>query len=90
MLDFAPCTSGQIGKSWALLFSSAGFQVCLHDNDSAQLSNVLEDLKGQLMTLTSQGLSRGKLDPEEQLKHVTLTDNLAECVKDAGVIMVSP
>ncbi|XP_070189451.1 lambda-crystallin-like isoform X2 [Littorina saxatilis] len=39
------------------------------------------------MTLTSQGLSRGKLDPEEQLKHVTLTDNLAECVKDAGVIM---
>ena len=85
-----PLNSGNIGKSWALLFSSAGFRVSLHDNDPAQLSNVLDDLKGQLQMFASCGLSRGNLDPDEQMKNVTLTEDFAVCINDANFIIVRP
>ncbi|KAK7492013.1 hypothetical protein BaRGS_00016677 [Batillaria attramentaria] len=79
--------SGNIGRSWALLFSSAGFRVCLYDNNPAQLSNVIDHLKGQLDALVTKGLSRGDLSAEQQLQNVTLSNDLATCVKDAVFVM---
>lgn len=80
--------SGNIGRSWALLFSCAEHLVCLCDNDPEQLAGVVDDLRGQLSLLKSRGLSRGHLEPEQQLKLITLSPDLAQCVQGADIIMV--
>ncbi|XP_025099022.1 lambda-crystallin-like [Pomacea canaliculata] len=79
--------SGNIGRSWALLFSCAEHLVCLCDNDPEQLAGVVDDLRGQLSLLKSRGLSRGHLEPEQQLKLITLSPDLAQCVQGADLIM---
>lgn len=75
--------SGLIGRSFAMLFAAAEYEVWLYDIEKSQLSGALEDIKAQLKELDSLQLLRGSLTAEQQLNNINTTDNIEQCVKDA-------
>lgn len=74
--------SGLIGRSWAMIFASAGFEVVLFDIQDTQVKAALADIEKQLEALTKSGLLRGSLSAAEQLKLISGTNNLVEACKD--------
>lgn len=74
--------SGLIGRSWAMLFAAAGYNVVMYDLEEAQLTGALEYIKQQLNDLEKQKLLRGKLNADEQLKLISTTTNLNAAVAD--------
>lgn len=79
--------SGNIGRSWTLLYTSAGYDVSLYDTDPGQLSDAIDDIRGQLQTLAAEGLRRGDLDPDEQMKRITQAEDVESCMKGASIIV---
>lgn len=78
--------SGLIGRSWAMLFASVGYNVVIYDIDSKQIENALTDVEHQLNNLEKNGLLRGKLTAEQQFKCIKGSTNLSEAVKDAVLV----
>eukprot|EP00088_Acartia_fossae_P068269 TRINITY_DN8622_c0_g1_i2.p1 TRINITY_DN8622_c0_g1~~TRINITY_DN8622_c0_g1_i2.p1 ORF type:complete len:322 (+),score=113.43 TRINITY_DN8622_c0_g1_i2:38-1003(+) len=79
--------SGLIGKSWAMIFASVGYNVVLFDIDSKQVEAAIESIRNELKHFESEGTLRGdKLSAEEQAKLITGTSSLQECVKDCVYI----
>lgn len=78
--------SGFIGRSWAMLFASAGYSVSLYDIDSNQVQSALEIIKGELKRLESNGLLRGKLSGEEQFKLISPSKTLRETIQNAKYV----
>ncbi|XP_043207249.1 lambda-crystallin homolog [Amphibalanus amphitrite] len=75
--------SGLIGRSWAMLFAGAGYQVRLFDVVSSQIPSALEDIKGQLERLSASGLLRGTLSAQQQMELITGASELSDCVSGA-------
>ncbi|XP_060577988.1 lambda-crystallin-like [Ruditapes philippinarum] len=75
--------SGLIGRSFAMLFAAAEYEVWLYDIEKTQLSGALEDIKAQLKELDSLQLLRGSLTADQQFNNIKTTDNIEQCVKDA-------
>ncbi|XP_072019386.1 lambda-crystallin-like [Amphiura filiformis] len=75
--------SGLIGRSWAMIFASAGYTVSLYDIEFKQVEDAIEDIKKQLHDLYRQGLLRGDLSVEEQLLLITGSNDLGETVTGA-------
>ncbi|GJQ68975.1 hypothetical protein Trydic_g6159 [Trypoxylus dichotomus] len=78
--------SGLIGRSWAMLFASVGYQVSLYDIEKSQIDTALTDIQHQLKTLESEGLLRGKLNAEQQIACIKGSTSLEETVKDAILV----
>lgn len=78
--------SGLIGRSWAMLFASVGYEVIIYDIVKEQISRALDDIRDQLKRLESGGLLRGTLNAEQQFNLIKGSSNLAETVKGAKLI----
>jgi len=75
--------SGLIGRSWAMLFAGAGFQVKLFDVVESQIPGALSDIAAQLDSLEKEGMLRGSLTAKQQLELITGARDLADCVSGA-------
>lgn len=47
--DFLPCSSGLIGRSWAMLFVSGGYNVKIYDNQPGQSAKAIAEIKWVLL-----------------------------------------
>jgi L-gulonate 3-dehydrogenase len=77
------CCSGLIGRSWAMLFAAAGYQVYMYDVDRKRVDDAIADIGNQLKNLEKAGLLRGQLTVEEQHARVHAVDSLADCLSSA-------
>ncbi|CAG0887875.1 unnamed protein product [Darwinula stevensoni] len=75
--------SGLIGRSWAMLFASAGYRVCLYDVDGEQVPKALLDIQVQLEEIDNAGLLRGDLNKNQQFQLISGNTNLEDAVKGA-------
>ena len=80
--------SGVIGRCWAILFASAGYEVKLHDTEQQVVAAALDDILVQLQKLASAGMSRGQLSVTEQYQRITGAENLADCISGAIYVQV--
>ncbi|KAK9695588.1 3-hydroxyacyl-CoA dehydrogenase, C-terminal domain [Popillia japonica] len=78
--------SGLIGRSWAMLFASVGYQVVLYDIEKSQIDTALIDIKQQLRNLENEGTLRGKLSAAQQFACISGSTTLADTVKDAILV----
>ncbi|XP_063451972.1 lambda-crystallin homolog isoform X3 [Pan paniscus] len=82
--------SGVIGRSWAMLFASGGFQVKLYDIEQQQIRNALENIRKEMKLLEQAGSLKGSLSVEEQLSLISGCPNIQEAVEGAMHIQVNP
>jgi len=75
--------SGLIGRSWAMLFAAAGYNVTIYDILPDQVEAAKTNIRTSLQDLSRQGLLRGTLSSDEQHDLIKGTNDLADCVKDA-------
>ncbi|CAL7951939.1 unnamed protein product [Xylocopa violacea] len=78
--------SGLIGRSWAMLFASVGYEVVIYDVVKEQIARALEDIHQQLKRLEKNGLLRGTLTADQQYQLIKGSSNLVETVKGAKLI----
>jgi len=75
--------SGLIGRSWAMLFAGVGYKVSIYDINKDQLAVALIDIEKQLRELKEKGLLRSNISPADQLKSISVTGDLIDCMKNA-------
>lgn len=75
--------SGLIGRSWAMLFAGAGYNVFMYDVQQERIGEALSDIRDQLRTLQSKGMLRGTLSADEQADLVKASGSLENTLKDA-------
>lgn len=75
--------SGLIGRSWSMIFASAGYDVYLYDIVTANVDLALTAVKGQLESLEEQGLLRGVLNAQQQFAKLHKASSLKEAVEGA-------
>ncbi|XP_018564768.1 lambda-crystallin homolog [Anoplophora glabripennis] len=78
--------SGLIGRSFAMLFAGANYNVVIYDVDQNQIKNALADIKQQLKMLEENGLLRGKLNAQQQFALIKGVNSLEEVVKNAYLV----
>jgi len=75
--------SGLIGRSWAMLFASVGYEVSLYDVLPEQVEGALKEIARQLKLLKENGFLRGTRSESEQVDLIKGSTNLKECVHGA-------
>ncbi|XP_067842185.1 lambda-crystallin homolog [Heptranchias perlo] len=75
--------SGIVGRSWAMVFASAGYRVNLYDVVQQQVTFAIENIRQQLNELERTGMLRGTCKPEEQMLLISACSDLAQAVEGA-------
>ncbi|XP_059984763.1 lambda-crystallin homolog isoform X2 [Lagenorhynchus albirostris] len=75
--------SGLIGRSWAMLFASAGFKVKLYDIEQRQVTYALDSIREEMKLLEQSGSLKGSLGAEEQLSLISSCSDIREAVEGA-------
>ncbi|KAK6731245.1 hypothetical protein RB195_007606 [Necator americanus] len=75
--------SGLIGSSWATIFVSAGYSICLYDISTNQLEISKQTILQNLQKIKSEGLSRGSTTLEDAPSRISTTMKLDEALADA-------
>jgi len=73
--------SGIVGKSWAMLFASAGHQVRLYDSYPEALAAAPKQINEKLKALEAKNQLRGKLSADEQIGLISYQNNLKEALQ---------
>jgi len=74
--------SGLVGKSWAMIFASAGYKVTLYDILESQVSAALTNIASELVQFEKDGVIRGTISAADQTKLISGSSNLSDCIKD--------
>ncbi|XP_025926284.1 lambda-crystallin homolog isoform X3 [Apteryx rowi] len=82
--------SGLIGRSWAMVFAAAGFEVKLYDIVQQQITGALESIRKQMKELEESGFLKGALSAEKQLALISGCTDLKAAVEGAAFIQVNP
>jgi L-gulonate 3-dehydrogenase len=76
--------SGRIGRAWAIVFARAGFEVRLHDADSAMLDGAIPSIRESISDLHEYGLID---EPVEQIvARVSAFNTLSHAVHDVDLV----
>ncbi|OQR67280.1 lambda-crystallin-like [Tropilaelaps mercedesae] len=75
--------SGLIGRSWAMLFAGAGYNVSIFDVDQAKIPEALQDIRQQLNTLQEKDMLRGRLNASQQADLIRGVDSIDEALENA-------
>ncbi|XP_069496797.1 lambda-crystallin homolog [Ambystoma mexicanum] len=78
--------SGLIGRSWAMVFASAGYKVKIYDIVQQQVTSSLGDIRKQMAELEQSGMLRGSLNAEKQISLITGCTDLLAAVDGAAFI----
>ncbi|XP_072178970.1 lambda-crystallin homolog [Diadema setosum] len=78
--------SGLIGRSWAMIFASGGYQVTIYDIKPSQVEDALTVIKGRLEDLSKSGMLRGSLSPEEQFALIKGSSSMPEALAGATFV----
>lgn len=70
-----------IGRSWAIIFSSFGYNVQLFDVSPELTENAKSLIESQIRELHNTKSNRGQLGVEDQLSLISTTHSLKECLK---------
>ena len=82
-------SSGIVGQSWSIVFSTRGYHVNIYDNDTDRLSQGLEAIRSKMLDLESKDALRGTLSAADAFKLLSPISNLQDCVKEARYIQVT-
>jgi L-gulonate 3-dehydrogenase len=80
---------GLVGRGWAMLFAAYGFRVSLYNVNPARVQVALDDIKTQLENLSENGLLRGNLTVDEQMRLMSTANTLEECIESAIYVQAS-
>ncbi|MCL4132319.1 UNVERIFIED_CONTAM: hypothetical protein GTU68_001292 [Idotea baltica] len=75
--------SGLIGRSYAMLFASAGYQVNIYDAIPTQIPTALSDIRKQLKELESSGNLHGTLTADQQFSLIQGSPSLERCLANS-------
>ncbi|XP_076603167.1 lambda-crystallin homolog [Chaetodon auriga] len=75
--------SGLIGRSWAMVFISGGFNVKIYDNQPGQAAKAITEIRRQLEELEEAHMLRGELSAAQQLALLSSYDDLAQALEGA-------
>merc|ERR1712062_695757 len=78
--------SGLVGKSWAMIFASQGYQVVLFDIEQSQVTRAMNGIANDLQDFEKEGILRGNLSAKVQTDLISGCTKLEECVKDSVYI----
>merc|ERR1712228_922643 len=78
--------SGIIGRNWAVLFSRAGYSVCLYDISSDQLLAALKDLKEFRIPLLAKYDMLFNSDPDKVFDRISTTTDLDKALSNALLV----
>uniref|UniRef100_H3DE05 Crystallin, lambda 1 n=1 Tax=Tetraodon nigroviridis TaxID=99883 RepID=H3DE05_TETNG len=75
--------SGLIGRSWAMVFISGGYNVKIYDNQPGQAAKAITEIRKQLEELEEADMLRGELKAAQQCALLSSHDDLAQALEGA-------
>ncbi|XP_034057349.1 lambda-crystallin homolog [Gymnodraco acuticeps] len=75
--------SGLIGRSWAMVFVSGGYNVKIYDNQPGQAAKAIQEIRKQLEELEEADMLRGELRANQQLALISSHDDLSQALQGA-------
>jgi len=78
--------SGLVGKSWAMIFAGAGYQVQIFDIDEERTMKAMDEIKQDLIMYEKGGVLRGKIPIQEQIRLITPSTDLRNVIQDAHYV----